>query len=243
MIMMPQQSFAKEFLVDLNKNEKELSSFLEEIENGNVEITPIASYPKKETTMAKKNKNKKVENTIDNVAQEIASEVMSNPEVNTVIDKAATNNGPVTVSVAKHGFAKLPTYATPGSAACDLHANLTMVTWMAPGETRVIDTGLKVKIPEGYCLEIYSRSGLAANKGVVVLNAPGLIDSDYSGTIGVVLKNFGENKFQLEKGMKIAQMVLKKVETMNWNEITEATLTELHEGSERGDGGFGSTGV
>jgi len=132
----------------------------------------------------------------------------------------------------------LPEYATPGSAGMDLRASLPegSVT-LAPLQRVIVPTGIRLEIPQGFECQIRPRSGLAAKHGVTVLNSPGTIDSDYRGYIGVILVNLSSEPFVIENGERICQMVFAKVET--------ATLvqTDSISDTDRGDGGFGHTGV
>jgi dUTP pyrophosphatase len=136
------------------------------------------------------------------------------------------------------GDLSLPKYATSGSAGMDLVAALR------PGETRtlkpmqrmLIDTGIAISLPEGYEAQVRPRSGLALAYGITVLNAPGTIDSDYRGEIGVLLYNSGDQDFTITRGMRIAQLVVSKYEKVEWNVVLDLSATE------RGAGGFGSTG-
>lgn len=130
----------------------------------------------------------------------------------------------------------LPSYATPASAGMDLRANLTEAIVLQPLERRLIPTGLFFEIPEGYEVQIRPRSGLAFKHGITVLNSPGTIDADYRGEIGVLLVNLSQEPFTIENGERIAQMVVAAYTQADWTEA--ATLTE----TERGTGGFGSTG-
>lgn len=131
----------------------------------------------------------------------------------------------------------LPEYQTKGSAGADLHVCLPgMGDAIPPGETKVFNTGLCVEIPYGYELQIRSRSGLAS-KGIVVTNSPGTIDCDYRGELQVILTNLGKTTKELFHGDRIAQIVLAKVERIEWSTETELKLTK------RGKLGFGSTGV
>ena len=130
-----------------------------------------------------------------------------------------------------------PAYATSQSAGLDLRANLTEPITLKPLGRILIKTGLFIELPEGYEAQVRPRSGLAYKKGVTVLNSPGTIDADYRGEIGVILINLSEEEFIIENGERVAQMVIAKHEQANW--IDAETL----ESSERGAGGFGSTGV
>ncbi|MBQ1990849.1 MAG: dUTP diphosphatase [Rikenellaceae bacterium] len=130
----------------------------------------------------------------------------------------------------------LPRYATPLSAGMDVRANIDEAVVLRPLERAMIPTGLSIELPEGYEMQIRPRSGLAAKHGITVLNSPGTIDADYRGEIRVILVNLSNEEFRIEAGERIAQMVVARHEQVEW-ELTE----ELAE-SERGEGGFGSTG-
>ena len=132
---------------------------------------------------------------------------------------------------------QLPTYATEQSAGMDLSAALEDALELEPGERALVPTGLSIGLPEGYEAQIRPRSGLAIKHGVTVLNTPGTIDADYRGEIKVILINHGKQAFTIERGMRIAQMVVEKYETVNWDVVK--TLDE----PDRGEGGFGSTGT
>tara|TARA_Y100001970_G_C13953968_1_gene709684 strand:+ start:153 stop:593 length:441 start_codon:yes stop_codon:yes gene_type:complete len=131
----------------------------------------------------------------------------------------------------------LPKYETIGSSGMDLSANLETSINIEPGETALIPTGLSVSIPEDLEIQIRPRSGLASKKKITVLNSPGTIDSDYRGEIKVLLINHGKSIFTIEKGVRIAQMVICP--------IIKASLEEVEdlESTKRGEGGFGSTGA
>jgi dUTP pyrophosphatase len=134
----------------------------------------------------------------------------------------------------------LPTHASPGSAGFDLRAALDGVDGevvLRPGERLLVPTGLVLEIPPGWEGQVRPRSGLALRHGVGVVNAPGTIDSDYRGEVGVILINLGEAPFILRRGDRIAQLVISRVEAVEWEEA------DLLESSGRGGGGFGSTGV
>lgn len=130
-----------------------------------------------------------------------------------------------------------PAYATSQSAGLDLRANLTESITLKPLERTLVKTGLFIELPEGYEAQVRPRSGLAYKKGITVLNSPGTIDADYRGEIGVILVNLSSEEFIVENGERVAQMVIAKHEQANWIEV------ETLEVSERGAGGFGSTGV
>ena len=140
----------------------------------------------------------------------------------------------INVKVSTDNGVKLPEYKTSGAAGCDVHARSSAV--IEPGKWAIVPTGLKVAIPKGYEIQIRPRSGLAMAKGVTVLNSPGTIDSDYRGFIGVMLINHGVEYFMVEKGDRIAQLVLCPVEQIQWEVVD--TLDD----TDRGSGGFGSTG-
>lgn len=130
----------------------------------------------------------------------------------------------------------LPRYATPLSAGMDVRADIDEAVVLRPLERAMIPTGLYIELPAGYEMQIRPRSGLAAKHGITVLNSPGTIDADYRGEIRVILVNLSNEEFRIEAGERIAQMVVARHEQVEW-ELSE----ELAE-SERGAGGFGSTG-
>ena len=143
----------------------------------------------------------------------------------------------MTVKVINKSSNPLPAYSTPLSAGMDVRAaNETPVT-IGPLERAMIPTGLYLEIPAGYEVQVRPRSGLAAKKGITVLNAPGTIDADYRGEVCVILVNLSNEAFTVEKGERIAQLVLARHEVIEWE------LSESLADSERGAGGFGSTGV
>jgi dUTP pyrophosphatase len=129
-----------------------------------------------------------------------------------------------------------PTCATSGSAGMDLYAAIDQSIDIPPQERRLIGSGIAIGLPVGFEAQIRSRSGLASKHGVVVLNAPGTIDSDYRGEIKVILANFGDKVFTVEPGMRIAQMVVARYEQVLWDLVTDLPDTE------RGAGGLGSSG-
>jgi dUTP pyrophosphatase len=128
----------------------------------------------------------------------------------------------------------LPSYETLGSAGCDVRS--THSATIGPGLSTLIKTGLYVEIPLGYEIQVRPRSGLAYKKQITVLNSPGTIDADYRGEIGVIIINHGLSRVTLEKGERIGQLVLNKVEQIEWNPVLALADTT------RGSGGFGSTG-
>lgn len=131
---------------------------------------------------------------------------------------------------------RLPEYATAMSAGMDLKANISEAYKLAAGERAIIPTGLFIELPEGYEAQVRPRSGLAAKYGITVLNAPGTIDADYRGEVGVILVNLSKNDFMIQPGERIAQMVVARYERVEWEEVSELGSTD------RGEGGFGSTG-
>lgn len=131
----------------------------------------------------------------------------------------------------------LPTYATPGSSGFDLRANVARPTVLLPGKRAIIPTGLHFDIPEGYELQVRSRSGLAAKEGIFVLNGIGTIDSDYTDEVCVILCNLGDSPFEIKPSDRIAQGVVMKVEKIEFTEVQE-----INKENDRG-GGFGHTGI
>jgi dUTP pyrophosphatase len=131
----------------------------------------------------------------------------------------------------------LPSYETDASAGMDLRANIDESITLKPLERTIVKTGLFIALPVGTEAQVRPRSGLAAKKGVTVLNAPGTIDADYRGEIGVILVNLSNEYFVINDGERIAQMVITKHERANWEEVEVLSETK------RGAGGFGSTGV
>lgn len=131
----------------------------------------------------------------------------------------------------------LPNYETIASAGMDLRANLEEPIILKSLERTIVKTGLFIELPIGYEAQVRPRSGLAAKKGITVLNSPGTVDADYRGEIGVILVNLSKDDFIIENGERIAQLILAKHERAEWLEVTELSETS------RGAGGFGSTGV
>ena len=131
----------------------------------------------------------------------------------------------------------LPHYETMASAGMDLRANITEAITLRPLERTIVKTGLFIELPIGYEAQVRPRSGLAAKKGITVLNAPGTVDADYRGEIGVILVNLSNAAFVIENGERIAQLVIAKHERAEWNEVDQLSDTS------RGAGGFGSTGT
>jgi dUTP pyrophosphatase len=130
----------------------------------------------------------------------------------------------------------LPAHATPASAGVDLLAAVSAPLLLAPGERALVPSGIAIALAEGYEAQVRPRSGLAAKYGVTVLNSPGTIDADYRGEVGVILINLGSDTFRIERGMRIAQLVVAPVAAIAWTE--SETLSD----TTRGTGGFGSTG-
>lgn len=130
----------------------------------------------------------------------------------------------------------LPAYQTTGSAGMDLHAAIATDCAIPPGGRQFLPCGFALAIPSGYEGQVRSRSGLALKHGIAVLNAPGTIDSDYRGEVGVVLINHGDQPFVVSRGMRIAQLLIARVEQAAWMEVAELP------GTERGSGGYGHTG-
>jgi len=135
------------------------------------------------------------------------------------------------------GHQPLPAYATALSAGMDLRANIDAPVVLNPMERRLIPTGLYIALPPGYEAQVRPRSGLALKKGVTVLNAPGTIDADYRGEVGVLLINLSDQAFTVNDGERIAQMVIARHETAAFIEV------EALDETERGEGGYGHTGV
>jgi dUTP pyrophosphatase len=138
------------------------------------------------------------------------------------------------INQSKH---ELPNYQTAGAAGMDLKANLPAPTEILPGERCLIPTGLFIELPLGFEAQIRPRSGLALKYGVTVLNSPGTVDADYRGELKVLLVNFSKEIFLVNDGDRIAQMVISKHERVNWQEV------HLLQDTERGAGGYGSTGI
>ncbi|MDX6745536.1 dUTP diphosphatase [Polaribacter sp. PL03] len=130
-----------------------------------------------------------------------------------------------------------PNYETEGAAGMDLRANIEVSITLKPLERAIIKTGLFIALPVGFEAQVRPRSGLAAKKGITVLNSPGTVDADYRGEIGVILVNLSNDDFVVNDGERVAQLIIAKHERVNWQEVTILSETE------RGSGGFGSTGV
>ena len=141
------------------------------------------------------------------------------------------------IKVINKGRQPLPEYATPLSAGLDLRANIDVPVTLHPMERRLIGTGLYIALPPGFEAQVRPRSGLALKHGITVLNTPGTIDADYRGEIKVLLVNLSNEPFVINEGERIAQMVVAK------HEQADFTLVSELDGTERGDGGYGHTGV
>ena len=141
------------------------------------------------------------------------------------------------VKVINKGANPLPAYATAFAAGLDVRADNAEPIVLKPLGRAIVPTGLYLEIPAGYEVQVRPRSGLAAKKGITVLNAPGTIDADYRGEVCVILVNLGADDFVVERGERIAQLVLAKHEVIEWEETSDLA------DSERGAGGFGSTGA
>lgn len=143
----------------------------------------------------------------------------------------------IQVKVVNRGHQQLPAYVTPQSAGMDLRANIEAPITLRPMERRLIPTGLHIALPEGYEAQVRPRSGLALKRGITVLNSPGTIDADYRGEVGVLLINLSQEDFVINDGERIAQMVIARHEQADFVVVEELDQTE------RGEGGYGHTGV
>ncbi len=140
------------------------------------------------------------------------------------------------IKIVNHSPYPCPAYATPQSAGVDLKANLEASVTLQPLQRTLVPTGLFIALPAGFEAQVRPRSGLAAKHGITVLNTPGTIDADYRGEIKVILVNLSQEPFEIVPGERIAQMVIARHEQVEWEEVEELDATE------RGAGGFGSTG-
>ena len=140
------------------------------------------------------------------------------------------------VKVINHSKHDLPRYETPLSAGMDVRANLDEPITLGPLERAMVPTGLFVELPQGYEMQVRPRSGLAAKRGITVLNAPGTVDADYRGEVKVILVNLSNEPFEVCDGERIAQLVVARHECVEWESAESLSYTE------RGAGGFGSTG-
>ncbi len=142
----------------------------------------------------------------------------------------------IEIKIVNNSKNETPFLATSGSAGADLRANLNETVILKPLERKLISTGLKMEIPLGYEAQIRPRSGLAYKHGITVLNSPGTIDSDYRGDVGIILVNISNQSFEINNGDRIAQIIISK------HEIPQFIAQKELSSSNRGDGGFGSTG-
>ncbi len=143
----------------------------------------------------------------------------------------------IKVKIVNNGHQPLPAYATPSSAGMDVRANIDAPIVIKPRERRLIPTGLRIEIPEGYECQMRPRSGLALRQGITVLNTPGTIDADYRGELGVLLVNLSDSDFVVNDGERIAQMVFTAYEACSFEQVDSLSTTL------RGEGGYGHTGV
>ena len=143
----------------------------------------------------------------------------------------------MTINIINKSAHSLPSYETIASAGMDLRANIAAPITLKPLERAIVKTGLFIALPLGYEAQVRPRSGLAFKNGITVLNSPGTIDADYRGEIGVILVNLSNQDFIVQNGERIAQLIIAKHERANWIEVQELSQTD------RGKGGFGSTGV
>lgn len=143
----------------------------------------------------------------------------------------------MTIKIINNSQHELPNYETLASAGMDLRANISEAITLQPLERAIVKTGLFIELPIGFEAQVRPRSGLAAKNGVTVLNAPGTIDADYRGEIGVILVNLSNQAFTIQNGERIAQLIIAKHERAEWELVSELSETQ------RGEGGFGSTGV
>jgi dUTP pyrophosphatase len=143
----------------------------------------------------------------------------------------------MTIKIINKSRHDLPHYETIASAGMDLRANLSEDRILKPLGRTIVGTGLYIELPIGFEAQVRPRSGLAAKKGITVLNAPGTVDADYRGEIGVILVNLSNEEFRIQNGERIAQLVIAKHERAEWIEVEELSETD------RGEGGFGSTGT
>ena len=151
---------------------------------------------------------------------------MTNPEINVQIQRLENARD-----------LPLPSYGSTEAAGMDLYAANSDDIILQKGERAIVPTGYAIALPPGFEAQIRPRSGLAIKNGLIVVNSPGTVDSDYRGEVGVILANFGDAPFTIERGMRIAQMVVTRHDRVAWQEVSELGDTQ------RGAGGFGSTGV
>jgi dUTP pyrophosphatase len=154
------------------------------------------------------------------------------------MQKANDNQVSIALKILDHAKdLPLPAYATAQAAGMDIVAAIDAPITMQPGERALVPTGLSIALPAGFECQIRPRSGLAAKNGVTVLNSPGTVDADYRGEIKAILINLGQEPFTIERGMRIAQMVIARYTQANWSVVADLDETS------RGAGGFGSTGT
>ena len=143
----------------------------------------------------------------------------------------------MTVEIINKSKHAIPSYETAGAAGMDLKANIDTPIILKPLERAIVKTGLFIALPQGFEAQVRPRSGLAAKKGITVLNSPGTVDADYRGEIGVILVNLSNEDFIINDGERIAQLVIAKHERISWQEV------KILDETQRGSGGFGSTGL
>lgn len=143
----------------------------------------------------------------------------------------------MTVEIINKSKHAIPNYETEGAAGMDLKANIDSPITLKPLERAIVKTGLFIALPQGFEAQVRPRSGLAAKKGITVLNSPGTVDADYRGEIGVILVNLSNEEFIVNDGERIAQLVIAKHERISWQKV------EILSETQRGSGGFGSTGL
>jgi dUTP pyrophosphatase len=168
----------------------------------------------------------------------------SGERIRQILDASRTSEDPpgaervkINITALPNGLnLPLPSPATAGSAGMDVYAAIEQPVFLNPGAIVLIPTGIAIEIPVGFECQVRSRSGLAAKNGVFALNAPGTIDSDYRGEIQVILANFSSAPYSIEPASRIAQLVVARYATVHWNPVSSLSSTE------RGEGGFGSTG-
>ena len=174
--------------------------------------------------------NPNVDYTTEDFENEFSSDIITDPNI-----------FKLTFNFVNKSNNQDPEYATKGSSGFDLRANLTETMTIQPGEYKLIKTGLYFSIPENFEIQIRSRSGLAYKNGICVLNSPGTIDADYTGEIGVLLINHGKEDFIINNGDRIAQAVIASVIGKNFVNLNK--VETIDDNTERGSGGFGSTGI
>lgn len=143
----------------------------------------------------------------------------------------------IKVKVINHSNNELPQYATPMSAGMDLRAFTDESITIMPGERKLVHSGINIQLPEGYELQVRPRSGLALKHGITLTNSPGTVDADYRGDVGAIVHNLGTEPFVINNGDRICQIVAKEYVKIEWEE------TDSLDSTERGEGGFNSTGI